>query len=165
MAPRPLEHTRGSPQPLERTVGGSTPLGRPPTLLLTVGILPSNSRLKTRTQTCLSQLCLMQANNDINSLNQRHLTWPSAQESCHEKRALTCRPRVGSGPESQGWRGREHPEEGAAGSASAGKQQPHHRPRPPRQALGPALRPSARRHAHQQSARTHLPQLTPSLLN
>ena len=72
----------------------------------------------------------MQANNNINSPNQRHLTWPPAQESCHEKWALTRRPGVGSSPESQGPLGRILPKEGAAGPAPAVKQQPHHRPRP-----------------------------------
>ena len=125
-----------APQARSAPWGYPRPLGRSPTLLLTLGIPPSTSRIKTRTQTCLSQLCLMQANNDINSPNQRHLTWPSAQASCHEKWALTCRPGVGSGPESQGPWGRVLPKEGTASSASAVKQQPHHRPWPLRQGSG-----------------------------
>lgn len=85
-----------APRPLEWATGYPRPLGRSPTLLFSLGISAFQPQNKNKTQTRLSQLCSMQANNNINSPNQRQLTWPSAQESCHEKWALTRRPGVGS---------------------------------------------------------------------
>ena len=107
----------------------------------------------------------MQANNNINSPNQRHLTWPPAQESCHETWALTRRPGVGSSPESQGPLGRILPKEGAAGPASAVRQQPHHRPRPLHHGSETCSSTLSQRARPSTMGRAHLPQLTFSFLS